>query len=146
MKMFVNNSFHWRNIVILFNVFEICALPALVPWVFVSLMYQSNILYHFVKPSPYLYSDYALSYVFNALTLFSAISYLGLEFFKRKYNNFVYRQENESIFRMLEYPLLITFNMFFISIPVFTIGSFKVLLSEREYKVAEKKNTSKKIG
>ena len=64
------------------------------------------------------------------------------EILKRRANKIIYKRENESLFRLIEYPLLFVVNLFSMSVPTFTIAAFNTLFGKQEYVVAEKKNTS----
>ena len=67
------------------------------------------------------------------------------EVLKRRSNKILYKRQNESLFRLIEYPLLFIVNLFGMSVPTFVIAAFKTLFDkDREYDVADKKNTSGK--
>jgi hypothetical protein len=51
-RMLLRQPLHWKTLWMSFVVFEIFFLPAFVPWVFLSLTYQSQILYVYTKASP----------------------------------------------------------------------------------------------
>lgn len=51
-KMFLNQPFNWRTSWMCMVVFEIFFLPAFIPWIFLSLTYQSQILYRYTIASP----------------------------------------------------------------------------------------------
>jgi hypothetical protein len=113
-------------------------LPAFIPWIFLSLTLQNNVLLNGVTISNEGYSN-AYFHIFNFLTGLSILNYLLFEFFKRRANRVIYKRENESIFRIAEYFIVFSANMFFISVPTFVLAAFGSLLSNREYIVAEKK-------
>ena len=69
---------------------------------------------------------------------FTTISYVFYEIFKRKSNTALYKQENEPLWRVIEYPIIFVVALFGYSIPAFIISSFGVLCTKTEYKVAEK--------
>ena len=50
----------------------------------------------------------------------------------------LYNQENESIFRILEYPIMFLPNTIMISVPALLIAAFGVLFEGRDYVVADK--------
>ena len=51
-KMFFNHTFHWRNVMMVLLVFDTCAMPAVIPWVFLSLTVQDHIVYEFFAKAP----------------------------------------------------------------------------------------------
>lgn len=75
------------------------------------------------------------------MTILGTISYILFEIFKRRSNSLIYKKENESILRMLEYPVFFLFVFFGMGVPAFAIAAFKTLFGKQEYIVAEKKNT-----
>jgi hypothetical protein len=54
--MFLKEPFTLKTFVMSLIVMELFILPALVPWVFLSLTYQTKILYVYTKASPELIS------------------------------------------------------------------------------------------
>ena len=68
------------------------------------------------------------SIFFNILTFGGIVGYLLLEVLKRRANKIVYNQKNESIFRIAEYLLLFSVNLFLISVPTFVIAAFNTVL------------------
>ena len=106
--------------------------------------YQSKILYHIEKPSPELYSDSSLSYLFTMMTIFGTFSYICYEYTKRRTNTLIYKRENESLLRMLEYAIFFMPCFLFVSTVTFVIASFSTLFGNQEYVVADKKNVVKR--
>ena len=131
------------NFVVFYQIFETFALPAILPWIFISLMLQSNILFRHMKQPPELLSQKVLSIFFNIMSIGSTIGYLMYEYFKRRANKILYNRKNESLWRIIEYPILFVVNLFGISVPTFTLAAFSTFVGQREYIVAEKKNTVK---
>lgn len=127
-------------------VFEIFFLPAFVPWVFLSLTYQSQILYKYTKASPELISDLTLRVLFNFLTLGSLITFTCFEIVKRRSTRILFKLENESIFRLIEVAMFYVPNLFLITLPVMIIAAFGSLKGNREYVVADKVTTRKEIA
>ena len=78
------------------------------------------------------------------MSIFGSFAYLNFEVFKRRANRIVYKHENESIFRLIEYFLLFVVLFFTISVPTFLIAAFSSLFGNQEYVVADKKNVVKK--
>lgn len=74
-NMLIKEPFKLRTFWMSLVVFEIFFLPAFVPWVFLSLTYQSQILYKYTKASPELISDQAFAFLFNFLSLGSFITF-----------------------------------------------------------------------
>lgn len=85
-----------------------------------------------------------MGYLFSLMSLFGTTGYLLYEIVKKRANKIIYKQENESLLRLLEYPIVFIFIFFAMSVPAFTIASFSALFGNNEYIVADKKNTSKK--
>ena len=108
------------------------------PWTGLSLFYQSNLLFKFTKASPELYSISTVSFFLNLITVLTLLFWLIYEVFKRYTNRVVFKKENEGLWRIIEYPIVMTLNIFFIAIPTFVIAAFGTLV-KREYRVAEKK-------
>lgn len=146
LKMLLNNPFTLKNLYIVFNVFETFAITALVPWVMISMNYQEHILYLYEKPSPLLYDQQSISYIFTFMSIFGTVAYLFFEFNKRRANRIIYKQENESILRMLEYPLLFMVIFFTMGIPSFVIAAFATLFGHQDYVVADKKIKRKEVS
>ena len=78
------------------------------------------------------------------MSVFGTLAYLMFEFNKRRANRLLYKQENESILRMAEYPILFMVIFFFMSVPAFVIAAFATLFGHQEYVVADKKQATKK--
>jgi hypothetical protein len=60
----------------------------------ISMTYQSKILFEFIKPSPYLFSEDSLSYLFTSMSVCGTTAYLIYEFVKRRANIKIYKKEN----------------------------------------------------
>lgn len=144
--MLVKEPFSLRTFWMALVVFEIFFLPAFLPWVFLSLTYQSQILYVYTKASPELISDQAFGFLFNFLTLGSALTFICFEIVKRRSTNILFKLENESIFRMIELAIFYVPNLFIITLPVMIIAAFGSLKGNREYVVADKVTTRKEIA
>lgn len=84
-----------------------------------------------------------MSYIFTGMSIFGTSAYLIYEIVKRRANRIIYKQENESIFRVLEYIILFMVIFFTMSVPTFIIAAFSTLFGKQEYIVADKKNTKK---
>ena len=62
------------NLVVFYQIFETFTLPAIVPWVFLSLLLQSKILFAGGQP-PELMDPLIISILFNILSIGSTIGY-----------------------------------------------------------------------
>lgn len=89
-KMLFNSKFRLMNIAIWYQILETFALPAIVPWIFLSLMLQTNILYRGVDEPPELLDPVFISILFNILSVGSTIGYLFYEIIKRRSNKILY--------------------------------------------------------
>ena len=134
----VKSPWDWRSMYISYFCFECAFVPASVPWVFLAMTYQSNILFKYTKASPELISEHYVGYLFNIATFCFYGTYFLYYAVKRRATSALYGLENESILRVLEYPLIFMVNMILINIPTFIIATFGVLIEGREYVVAEK--------
>jgi hypothetical protein len=141
----VRDPFCFRGFVLAYQIIEAYVVPAIVPWVILAMKYETVILWQYTKPSPELISDDYMNYFFTVAGFCFYSTYFLYFFVKRKANTVLYNQENESIFRIIEYPILFLLNMIFISIVTFVIASFGVLFEGREYVVAEKVITKKLV-
>ena len=142
-KMLFSTKFRLKNLVMFFHICETFALPGIVPWIFLSLLLESNFLFTNGQPD-YLIPSLVLTILFNIMGLASNLGYILYEILKRRSNKIIYKRENESLWRVIEYPIIFIVNFFGISIPTFTIAAFMVLFGKREYVVADKKLSSTK--
>jgi len=78
------------------------------------------------------------------MSIMGTVGYIIYEVIKRRSNKIIYKQENESIFRMLEYPIVFMLIFFGMMVPSFTYAAFSSLFGKQEYVVADKKNRNKK--
>lgn len=138
--MLFTHKFKPMNFVVWFQIFETFVMPGVMPWVFISLFLQSNVLYFNREVPENLHQPIVATILFNMVSVLSTAGYFLYEYFKRKSNRIIYKRENESIWRAIEYPLSFVANLFFISVPTFVLAAFGSLNADREYVVAEKKN------
>lgn len=143
-NMLLKTKFRLRNLAMFYLALEMIVVPGVLPWVFISLIVQQQIVFRINPSEDNLFDTTFMFVMFTILNVFSAVSYILFEGFKRRSNSTIYKKKNESILRLLEYPLLFTVNLFVISIPAFTHAAFSVLFANRTYIVADKKNTSSK--
>lgn len=73
--MFLTQPFKWKNFLLVWFVVESFGMAATIPWVLISMNYQNRILYHFDKPSPELFSENSVSYIFTATSIIGTVSY-----------------------------------------------------------------------
>jgi hypothetical protein len=144
--MLVKRPFNLKTFWMALVVFEIFFMPGFVPWVFLSLTYQTKILYLYTKASPELISDEAFGWLFNFLTIGSVLTFVCFEIVKRRSTTILFKLENESIFRMLELAIWYVPNLFIITLPVMIIAAFGSLKANREYVVADKVTSRKEIS
>lgn len=71
------------------------------PWIFLSLMLQKNILFREVHMPEESLPPIVMKVLFNVLSVVSTLGYFLFEIFKRRANRIIYKKENESIFRII---------------------------------------------
>ena len=76
MKMIFNNPFRIKHLLVFYLVLETFLITATLPWICISLNYQSRILFQYEKPSPELYNDATFSYLFTVMSIFGSFAYL----------------------------------------------------------------------
>lgn len=91
-KMILTQPFTYKNLLVFWFVFETFAVTAVFPWMIISMNYQNDILYRFDKPSPELYSQTSISYLFSMMSLFGTLAYFLFEITKRRANRIIYKQ------------------------------------------------------
>ena len=89
-KMLFSNKFRLMNVVVWYQIFETFSLPAIVPWIFLTLMLQANILYRGVDEPPELLNPLILTVLFNILSVGSTVGYFFYEIMKRRSNKILY--------------------------------------------------------
>jgi hypothetical protein len=100
-KMLLTTSFRAKGLLLYWFVFETFAAVAIFPWLVISMNYQNKILFLFEKPSPEIFTENAVSYLFTIMSVLGTVAYLLYEIVKRRANRIIYKQENESILRLL---------------------------------------------
>jgi hypothetical protein len=100
-KMLFTQRFNLQNFIVFYQVFETFTFPAILPWVFISMFLQTNVLYRGVDPPAEVANAALNSVLFNILSVVSTVGYLLYELLKRRSNSIIYHQKNESIFRVL---------------------------------------------
>ena len=127
LRMLFNSPASFKNFIMTVLVSEVYLLAAIIPWPMLALGIQYKIvddeeLHHY----PMLMIDILL----NLTPAFTTISYVFYEIFKRKSNNYLFGQENDSLWRVIEYPIIFVIALFGYSIPAFLISSFAVLCTQ----------------
>ena len=127
LNMLFKTSGSLKNIIMTMLVAEVYLLAAIIPWPMLALGIQYKIvqdeeLHHY----PMLMIDILL----NLTPVFTTISYIFYEIFKRKSNTHLFHRENEHIWRVIEYPIIFVIALFGYSIPAFVISSFAVLCTQ----------------
>lgn len=74
----------------------------------------------------------------NIVSAITFVFWIIYEVYKRNSNKILYQKENESLLRILEYPLVVTLDIVFITVPAFVLAAFGSLFKSRQYRVAEK--------
>ena len=123
----VRFPFSFRAFLLVYQIREAYILPGIVPWAVVAMNYESNILWKYTRPSPELISQDYISIFFTYATVCFYSTYFFYFLVKHRANEVLYGQENESLLRIIEYPILFLVNMACITIPCMVIGSFGVL-------------------
>ena len=89
-KMILNQKFKPMNFVLFYQIFETFSLPALLPWVLVSMIVQSKIVGD--DRVNELYPPLLMSIVFNGMSIGSTIGYFLHEVLKRRSNTYIYKR------------------------------------------------------
>ncbi len=103
----------------------------MVPWALTATSYQTKVLFRFNRPSPELISQDIINplFTFNTIVLYSAYFFYWI--LKRRATKILHGLELESIFRIVEYPIMFPINMFLITIPAYIIAGFGALFEGR---------------
>lgn len=128
LNQLIKNKIKWRTFIISFNSMECFVLPAVLPWVMLGSTLQ-NFIYSFEPRPIYLIDDLCSNILFKVCTYSFTLTYLVYFIFKRKVTKDIYGLKNESLWRVIEFPLMIIPNLFLVSFPTFTIAAFKVMLN-----------------
>lgn len=139
-KQLTMNPTLWKGYVMMYFVLETFIVPAVMPWIVLSGIYQAYILVFFMELEPAHFS-WGINDMIFVMAILTYISYFLYEYYKRSANKHIYKQENESLWRMLEHIIFNYVTMFLYTIPNFTIAAFRVLQKDRIYVVADKKKT-----
>lgn len=75
LKMFLKKKFKPMNLLILLQVFETFSLPGVIPWIFLSLMLQSHVLYFGGVQSSEIVPPLLLTILFNIMSVVSTLAY-----------------------------------------------------------------------
>lgn len=80
------------NFVVFYQIFETFALPGILPWVFLSMTLQSNILFRGADQPDDFVNPMVISVLFNILSVVSTVGYFLYEIFKRRANKIIYNR------------------------------------------------------
>ena len=116
-------------------------MAAIIPWALLGLGLQYKLM---TNTQIHYFPGWLIEVMLNAATVFTFISYIFYEWWRRAANRDIYARENDACWRVLEYPVFFTFALFGFSIPSFVMASFAVLCTVTEYRVAEKHIDKKK--
>ena len=127
LNMLSKSPFRIKTFLMALVVLEVCLIAAIIPWPMLALGIQYKIiqdeeLHHY----PMLMIDILL----NMTPVLTTISYIFYEIFRRKTNTHLYHQKNESLWRVIEYPIFFVVALFGYSIPAFIISSFAILCTK----------------
>jgi len=75
LKMVLSRKFRPMNLLIFLQVFETFSLPGVLPWIFLSLMLQSHVLYFGSSQPPEIVSPLLLTILFNIMSVVSTLGY-----------------------------------------------------------------------
>lgn len=131
-----------KGYAMMYFVLETFIVPAVIPWIFISHIYQTYFLSFFMELEP-AHFTWGIDDFMLLMAILSYISYFMYEYYKRSTNKYIYNQENESLLRMMEHVIFNFVNMFMFTIPNFVIAAFRVLKKDRVYVVADKKSVPK---
>lgn len=133
--MLFNTPFRFRNLWMTLLVIEVFTMAAVIPWALLGLGLQYKLMN---DTTIHYFPGWLIELMLNGATVFTFISYVFYEWWRRDANSRVYSQENDACWRVIEYPVIFTFALFGFSIPSFIMASFAVLCTTTEYRVAEK--------
>lgn len=128
----------FKSILMTYFIAECFILPAVMPWIAVSTFLQNNVYFYFWEKPEGIIPIPIMFILMNVSTLLSMSLWGSYEIFKRYTNKKLFHKENESLWRLGEYLIAVSVDITFISIPTFIIAAFRVLMKNREYRVAEK--------
>lgn len=102
-------------------------MPAVMPWMVISLFLQTYILYFGFQTPKNLQPAIVFTILLNLITLTSAIGYFLFERLRRRANTQIYKKQNDRLWRVIEFPLNFIAVLFFITVPTSIIGAFGAL-------------------
>lgn len=80
------------NFIVFYQIFENTILPTIMPWIFLSLMLQKNILFREVHMPEESLPPVVMKILFNVLSVVSTLGYFLFEIFKRRANRIIYKK------------------------------------------------------
>ena len=140
----VQKKWDWRSLMVSYTMFDTIFFPIVMPWIFLAIIYQQNLLFRYIKPSPEMISEKYVDLIFTLSSVSFYVSYLLYWQMKRRATTVLYNLENESILRIIEYPLLFMIGIICYLTPAFIIACFGSLFEGGEFRVAEKKAITRK--
>ena len=136
LNMLFKGPFVFKNIFLTLIVAEVFIIAAVIPWAMLMLGLHYKVISE--ESGLHHHSMLMIDILLNLTPAFTIISFIFYEIFKRRANTYIWKQENESLWRVLEYPIIFVVALFGYSVPAFIIASFGVLCTNTEYRVAEK--------
>lgn len=91
-KMLLTHKFKPMNFVVFYQIFETFALPGILPWVFLSMTLQTNVLFRGTDQPDDLITPMLATVLFNILSVASTVGYFLYEMFKRRSNKLIYNR------------------------------------------------------
>ena len=133
----------FRTMNMIAGLMEVFVLPSVLPWCAVGfwvLQIAESLGFHETTPSV---PDAWLVNLMNVGTSMCGYAWI-IYFFYSRWASRLFYNINVPIWRIVEMPILLIFNMIFISTPTFVIAAFKIWMRMNVYDVAEKKAKSSK--
>ena len=125
-KIFTQGLFSWRLFLIVYQVFQITTLPAVLPWCMIGST-GMTIYYNFEKPPEGMIDPIFIQWLMNICTLSFIFSLCLYYYINRKASKLYYGLQNGNwLFRSIEYILWFIPNIFLVTVPSATIAAFRV--------------------
>jgi len=93
MKQLTKNPKMLKGYAMMYFVLETFIVPAIVPWIFLSHLFQTYILSNFIELYPQQFT-WGIDDFMILMAVLSYISYFLYEYYKRSSNQYIYKQEN----------------------------------------------------
>lgn len=136
LNMLCKTPFVWKNFFLTMSIVETFLITAFVPWATLII----GIHYKLVPEEEgiHYFDMLFIDILLNVTVVINTLAYFFYEIFKRTANKKIWDQENESLLRVLEYPIFFIVVYIGMCIPAFIYSSFGVVCTKTEYRVAEK--------